>query len=219
MNVNREYAGSQSESSLPKEILSIIHGYTMNSDIRQRLLDYAIINGNRRDGLNDEDFSLIREATKREDAKPLVNFMTTSEIRQYRAPIGSVLVGDNHIIKGEISVIGGAPGVGKSRAAVALAQAGATKRSWFGLEVHRQFKTMILQNENGKHRLKNELTDIKDGMEDFVRISEPPQCGLQFYNKEFRDQLRAAIEEFKPRCLYHRSLERGSSKDYAGGLS
>jgi hypothetical protein len=47
-----------------------------------------------------------------------------------------------------------------------LTQAGATGKSWFGLEAHRQFKTMILQNENGKNRLKMEISDIPHDMED-----------------------------------------------------
>ena len=59
------------------------------------------------------------------------------------------LVGDQHITRGSIFIIGGAPGVGKSRAAVALAEAGATSHDWFGLKVHSRFKTLIVQNENG----------------------------------------------------------------------
>jgi hypothetical protein len=92
----------------------------------------------------------------------------------------------------------GAPGVGKSRASVALAQAGATKERWFDLEVHHQFKTMILQSENGKHRLKTEISDIEPCTENCVRISSPPQYGFQFDNQEFRQQLSEEINDFQP---------------------
>jgi RecA-family ATPase len=105
--------------------------------------------------------------------------MKPSQIRSYEPPAGSVLVGENHIVHGEIFVIGGAPGVGKSRASVALTQAAATEEAWFGLEVHRQFRTMILQNENGKHRLKMEVSDIPSDLEEYVRSSSPPQYGFE----------------------------------------
>jgi hypothetical protein len=130
--------------------------------------------------------------------EPLISFLRPSEIVSYQIPQGSVLVGDNHIVRGAVCVIGGAPGVGKSRAAVALAQAGATGEPWFGHEVHRRFKTMILQNENGRHRLKLEVSDISANLEEWVRISPPPPYGLCFNNAEFRDQLGFYIREFKP---------------------
>jgi hypothetical protein len=41
----------------------------------------------------------------------LISFLTPSEIRSYEPPEGSVIVGENHIVKGAIFVIGGAPGV------------------------------------------------------------------------------------------------------------
>ena len=98
----------------------------------------------------------------------LISFLKPSQIRSYKPPEGSMLVGESHIVKGAMFVIGGAPGVGKSRASVALAQAGATGKPWFGLDTHRQFKTMILQNENGENRLKNEISDIPHSMEDML---------------------------------------------------
>ena len=70
-----------------------------------------------------------------------IEFLSPSEIVSYQAPPGIVLVGDQHITRGSIFIVGGAPGVGKSRAAVALAEAGATCHDWFGLKVHSKFKT------------------------------------------------------------------------------
>ena len=72
----------------------------------------------------------------RTPAPQLIEFLSPSEIVSYQAPPGIVLVGDQHITRGSIFIIGGAPGVGKSRAAVALAEAGATSHDWFGLKVH-----------------------------------------------------------------------------------
>src|SRR5207253_8981595 len=94
----------------------------------------------------------LAEKLKQEqsDAEPtekrvFVEFLRPSELRDYQPPEGVVLVGDNHITRGSVSIIGGAPAVGKSRAGVALAEAGATGYDWFGLKIHSKFKTLIVQ--------------------------------------------------------------------------
>ena len=110
-----------------------------------------------------------------------------------------MLVGDCHIVKGNVFVIGGAPGVGKSRAAVALAVAGATCTDWFGLRVHHKLKVMIIQNENGEFRLSKEFKELGcEALEDYIRVSPPPPYGLCFERDEFRTQLANAIAGFKP---------------------
>ena len=110
-----------------------------------------------------------------------------------------MLVGDEHITRGSIFIIGGAPGVGKSRAAVALAEAGATSHDWFGLKVHSKFKTLIIQNENGRFRLKQEFSELNSNLLDgYVRITPPPPCGLCFERSEFRQQLSEALEVLIP---------------------
>jgi AAA domain-containing protein len=110
-----------------------------------------------------------------------------------------VLAGDCHIVRCSVFVIGGAPGVGKSRGAVALAVAGATGSDWFGLTVHRQFKTMIIQSENGLFRLSKEFRQLDcEALEDYVRICEPPPFGLCFRRDEFKTQLSGAISGFAP---------------------
>jgi hypothetical protein len=148
-----------------------------------------------------ENFKEAPEA-KETEKKVRIVFRTPAELRAYNPPKGFELVGDFHVVKGSVFVIGGAPGVGKSRAAVALALAGATQRDWFGHRVHRTFKTMIIQNENGSHRLKKELTEIGKSMDDCVLISDPPPYGMGFNNLEFREQVKAAIATFKPDVLF-----------------
>ncbi|MDD2710721.1 MAG: AAA family ATPase [Verrucomicrobiae bacterium] len=134
--------------------------------------------------------------------KSLIEFFTPSELKNFHLSKELLLVGKSHIIMGEKFVIGGAPGVGKSRAAVGLAVAGATGKDWFGLQVHRKFKTMILQTENSQYRLKQEFTDLDCGsLDDYVRICTPPNIGLAFEHEEFRDCLAEAISDFKPDVL------------------
>jgi CHC2 zinc finger/AAA domain len=140
--------------------------------------------------------AVIREVEK---PLPLIEFKTPLQLKNFVPLPGIVLVGDCHIVRGSVFVIGGAPGVGKSRASVTLAVAGATRSDWFGLKVHRTFKVMIIQTENGEFRLSKEFRELDcDTLEDYIRVCPPPPYGLCFQRDEFRVQLAAAITEFKP---------------------
>jgi DnaB-like helicase N terminal domain/AAA domain len=131
--------------------------------------------------------------------KPLIEFRSPLQLKNFTPPPGHVLVGDCHVVRGSVFVEGGPPGVGKSRAAVALAVAGAHRCDWFGLNVHRRFKTMIVQSENGKFRLAREFGELNcDALENFVRICPPPPYGFCFQREDFRRQLAGAIADFKP---------------------
>jgi hypothetical protein len=89
--------------------------------------------------------------------------------------------------------------VGKSRATVALAQAGATGESWFALPVRHRFKTMIVQNENGSFRLRQEFANLEGPkLDDWIRVSRPPRAGLCFDRVEFRTALARSIAKFQP---------------------
>jgi CHC2 zinc finger/AAA domain len=143
--------------------------------------------------------AMVNAETIRESEKPLIEFRSPLQLKNFVPPPGIVLVGDCHIVKGSVFVMGGAPGVGKSRASVALAEAGATGHEWFGLTVHRRFKTMVVQTENGEFRLAKEFAELDcEVLENFVRVCPPPPYGLCFQRNEFRAQLTAAIVEFKP---------------------
>jgi len=134
-----------------------------------------------------------------ETKKPLLEFLTPNEMKAYRAPEGSELVGDSHIVRGAVFVIGGAPGVGKSRASVALAMAGALREPWFGLSIQKQFRTMIIQNENGRKRLSDEFFTLPcDDLESWIRVSPPPPFGIDLNNPDFQNALKEAIAAFVP---------------------
>ena len=87
-------------------------------------------------------------------AGPLIEFWTPSQYRDYEPPKDFMLLGDCHLTRGNIAVLGGHPGVGKSRAGIGLAIAGATGEPWMGLEVHSKFRTLVLQVENGEYRMR-----------------------------------------------------------------
>ena len=157
--------------------------------------------------------------TETKPVRRMIEFFTPSELTAFEPPEGFKLVGDYHIQKAAPFVMGGAPGVGKSRAAVALAVAGATGSDWLGLKVHRQFKTMIVQAENGRVRLKNEFADLDCAtLNAFVRVCSPPPLGLAFDDMEFRFQLRREIENFQPDVLildpFNRVARDDKARDY-----
>ena len=129
-------------------------------------------------------------------------FYTPGECRGYEPRPGFILVGDCHLTRGSVTVIAGAPGIGKSRAGTALAVAGATGADWFGLPVHKKFKTAILQGENGRYRLKTEFAALDDAtLNDFIRVSDRPDYGLAFDSPEFRHALKSWLADFKPDVL------------------
>lgn len=157
-----------------------------------------------RAGATDKDLlaAMINAELIREPEKPLIEFKTPLQLKNFVPPPGVVFVGDCHIVRGSVFVIGGPPGIGKSRSSVALAVAGATGNDWFGLQVHRRFKTMIIQTENGLFRLSKEFAELNcDLLENYVRICPPPPFGLCLRREEFRVQLAAAITEFKPELI------------------
>jgi hypothetical protein len=160
------------------------------------------------------------DSTGQRPAKPMIEFFTPSQLSAFTPPEGFKLVGDYHIQRAAPFVIGGAPGVGKSRAAVALAVAGATGKDWFGFKVHRQFKTMIVQAENGRVRLKNEFADLDCAtLDEFVRVCSPPPFGFAFDKLAFCDLLRQEIGKFQPDVFildpFNRLARDDKARDYA----
>lgn len=137
---------------------------------------------------------------------PTLSFVKLSEHIGYRPAEDLCLIGDNDIQKGYqgITVIAGPPGSGKSLAAGSLAVAGALGRGlWMGRPVHRPFRTLIVQCENGGRRLQREFAAMQEAYPDvdfdaWIRVSLPPEGGLPFHRAEFRRDLARAVEEFKP---------------------
>ena len=113
-------------------------------------------------------------------------------------PPGYKLVGDFHVTRGGFTVIGGPPGLGKSRAALHLAISGATGADWFGQPVHEKFRTFILQNENGRHRLQSDFADVPPELDEYIRVTPPPEYGMRFESEEFKSALADTLKEFKP---------------------
>lgn len=162
------------------------------------------------------------DASAGKPTTPMIEFYRPSELAAFTPPEGFNLVGDYHIQKATPFVIGGAPGVGKSRGAVALAVAGGRDGTgeWFGCKVHRPFKTMIVQAENGRVRLKNEFADLDcAALDEFVRVCSPPPYGFAFDRLDFCDELRREIEKFRPDVFildpFNRLARDDKARDYA----
>ena len=129
-------------------------------------------------------------------APRLIEFWLPSQFKNYVEPPGVLLVGDYHITRGNVFVIAGPPGIGKSRLLVALGEAGATGLEWLGYTSHCRFHTLIIQSENGKRRMKQELATLDEKILDqFLTITPPPRYGLCFDNQQFRDQLLRYLDK------------------------
>jgi hypothetical protein len=133
------------------------------------------------------------------DRRPAIEFFSPLQLQRYRPPDGTILIGDCHVTRGSVFVIGGPPGVGKSRSTLALAVAGAKGTPWFGLPVHTRFRTLIVQNENGQFRLSRDFAKLDcAALDEYVRICAPPPLGFRFEDVEFTALLEAEIESFRP---------------------
>lgn len=149
-----------------------------------------------------------------------IQFYSPREIRSMEFSESDFLVGDGHIMRGGSFVIGGPPGCGKSRLTTGLSIAGATGGEWMGLPVRSRFKTLVVQAENGAWRLQGELSggDPAGMLDDWLRISTPPDFGLAFTDLHFRDAVRRQIEEFSPGILivdpWNRVAEDDGQRDY-----
>ncbi len=140
-----------------------------------------------------------QQNASRTETPPPIAFFTPSELTAYDPPEGGRLVGHNHITKGATAVIAGAAGIGKSRAAVGLAVAGARGVDWMGLTVHRRFRSLIIQSENGPLRLKDEFSAIgTNDLDGYIRVSPPPPFGFEFGNAQFVAEIKAALADFQP---------------------
>ena len=156
----------------------------------------------------------------RTDKKSWFQLWKPSEFISFEPPKDFILAGDCHVTRGGITVLGGAPGVGKSRAALGLALAGATGASWMGYSVHSKFKTLVIQAENGPYRLKGELTDISEGisenLDDWLRVTPPPTYGLAFTEPGFRDAIKNVIDDWEPSLIIIDPWNRATQGDKQG---
>jgi hypothetical protein len=166
----------------------------------------------------------LEAAAGKNPSRPWLEVWKPSDFLNYDPPHDFILVGDCHLTRGGISVLGGWPGVGKSRAALGLAVAGATGKPWMGLKVHARFRTLIIQIENGQWRLKNELAEAlpDGGLDDWMRITPPPARGLAFHEPAFRERVANVIAEFRPALViidpWNRVAEGDKQGDYRQAL-
>jgi hypothetical protein len=151
---------------------------------------------------NHAPLSADLDAIVAEARPPFIELWTPSQCRQWKPPKDYVLAGDMHITRGDIAVIGGVAGCGKSRALVALAIAGATGSDWMRYPVHSKFRTLIIQVENGPARLQDEFNDIAEAtgedLDAYIRITPPPLYGIPLSDPSFCEELRRHIDEFRP---------------------
>lgn len=150
--------------------------------------------------------TVTRLGLSEKENRKLLNVHNSKAILAHELDPKTRLVGDNEICTGYdgVALISGPGGSGKSLAAITLALAGAIGYgTWMGRKVHRQFRTLIIQAENGMVRLKAEFLRLKAqhpevDLDNWIFISEPPEGGLPFHRGQFRAEVRAEIDHIKP---------------------
>ena len=157
-------------------------------------------------GLLDDVRAMLPNAVGAGDKPPALKIWRASELEAYQPPPHLQLVGDNEIFMGYdgVVVLAGPGSSGKSLAVDSLALAGAMGTGeWMGRKVHRKFRTLVIQAENGTRRLKKIIEEFKRNhprtdIEDYIFLSSPPEGGIPFHRADFREAVRAAVVEFKP---------------------
>lgn len=134
------------------------------------------------------------EGDSRRDT-PLIVMKTVDECLAYKPDPKTFLIGDGMIVRSEITVLAGLPGLGKTRLANTLAFALARGTgAWMGYEVRRQARTFILQAENGPDRVQSELKTLPMEFREWVRVSE--KSSLSFADGEYRATVRRLYERW-----------------------
>ena len=199
-------------------------------DVQKRVQDYegdvdALMLGIRADM---ETVTSMKAGEK----KPALKIWHIGDLLEWEPPTHLRLIGDNEISMGYegLALIAGPGSSGKSLAAASLALAGAIGPSvtWMGRTVHRQFKTLIIQAENGPVRIQAEMAEMsrqhpQADLENHIFFSEPPEGGLPFHKAEFRVAVRREIDAIKPALViidpYSQLSAEDSSKDVMDKLA
>lgn len=177
---------------------------------RDRLADLATADGLTLDQIR-EEFDEISDTAHKigKQKRKAVMAVKPTEHMKYQPNETLGLIGDGDITKGYqgVTIIAGPPGSGKSMVASSLAIAGALGVGyWMGRKIHRKFRTLIIQCENGAARLKKEFEAMRANYPDVdfdeaMRVTLPPEGGLPFHRPEFRREIARLVEEFKPDVL------------------
>ncbi|SKB04163.1 AAA domain-containing protein [Prosthecobacter debontii] len=170
-----------------------------------------------------ETLSAPSAEVQEEPPPPRITFEPPSFYLNYVVPPDALLIGEHHFVRGDITVIGGVPGCGKSRLLTSLAIAGklGPGHEWMGLSVNAHFKTAIIQNENGLVRVRNELRAIQvqgHDLDDWLHITPPPPFGIGFTDPVFREELQVWLQQIQPGILaidpWNRCVDDDKARDY-----
>jgi hypothetical protein len=221
--VRQIYASPDQPKSIFPDVARELKGYTL----RRRALRYA--RDLERAATDPSRPFVLQEPPRelREQSGPrFLEFLSPDQLADWEIPEGFNLVGDSHLVRGGLSVIAGVPGCGKSRTLAGLAIAGATRSPWMGHEVHANFRTIIIQAENGPFRLKQEFSEIREGtgvdLSDWLRVNYPGRHGLPLHDLAFRREIRDMIGEFRPGVVafdpWNRIVQDDKQKDYRAAI-
>lgn len=208
-------------SKLPEEVTGIgMLGYSVEAIAERAELLWQLrraqeIQSKIEEGGTPEEMrSLLMESASRiqtgvqkaTNQNPRLVIKKCSERMKYQPPKDGLLVGDCEIRKGQegLVILAGPGSSGKSLAAGSLALCGAIgSGTWMARQIHRQFRTLILQAEVGPGRMKAQIAAfIKNNpdvnLDDWIFYSDPPEEGMSIHDDEFWAAVSRQCAEIKP---------------------
>ena len=234
----KEAGGMEYVASLGEDVPSVWNFPTYLANLREKALRRWTLTKQSRLGelahaeeLTPEqlraEFSEIYEQSERigGSIRPKLKIWRANDILKHEVPKHLALVGDNEICMGYdgVVVMAGPGSSGKSLCTAALALGGAIgKGTWMGRKIHRKFKTLIIQAENGITRMKKEVEALCENhpgvdIHGHIFFSEPPEGGLPFHNAEFRTAVRRAVAELQPDLVVVDPWSQVATEDAASG--
>lgn len=154
--------------------------------------------------------------------KPLIEFLSPSELRNWQEPADFNLLSHRILSRGDVTTLTGPPGTGKSRAALWLATMLAEGYGeWFHFKVSTPFRVMMIQDENSRSRLSNDMKSfpMSDEAEERLQISLQPEVAMLLEDDQLVSDLCAKAASHRPDCLVVDPWNSVVKDDTAAGFS
>jgi hypothetical protein len=129
------------------------------------------------------------------EKKRVLRVLDMDEVLSYERPEGADLVGDGFIELGEVALLYGPPGSFKGFAVGELMVCGAEGGgSWLGFPVKCKFKSLWINCENGRQRLKKQFSKMQMPVDvrDYVFTTDQPDS-FSLADKQLAEEIREAV--------------------------
>ena len=136
-----------------------------------------------------------------------------SQILEYSHPKNFNILGEGYLIKGELTILLGPGGIGKSRLSLQMALCQITGREWCGIPMSNEpLRWLFIGNENSISRLKDDLSKMlsqfskeeRELIDECLAIQVPntiEDSFLSLENKLAKDRIQLTLDKLDPQCV------------------